>query len=87
LTVWNWLRRKPVAPPPKSAATQQSDQNDANDCYPDGPTNRKFRDQEKDDQENDAGDYEYGCEAHVLVVCSSESVVIGRNQANHLSTA
>jgi len=65
LPSWLWLGRKTTAPPPKAAGTQQSHQDYAYDRYPDDPANCQFRNQDKDEQQNYAGDYEDGGESHV----------------------
>jgi len=59
-----WLGCKTIAPPPKAAGTQQSHQDYAYDCYPDYPANCQFRNQDKDEQQNYAGDDEDGGESH-----------------------
>jgi hypothetical protein len=64
LPSWLWLLRKTTAPPPKAAGTQQSHQDYSYDCYPDDPANCQFRNQDKDEQQNYAGDYEDGGECH-----------------------
>jgi len=75
LPSWLWLGRKTTAPPPKAAGTQQSHQDYAYDRYPDDPANCQFRNQDKDEQQNYAGDYEDGGESHGESVASGQWAV------------
>jgi hypothetical protein len=65
---WLNLVGKLVAPPPKSTATKQCDQNDADNRDPDCPANRESRNHEKDKQDNNARDYGDCGKAHFSVV-------------------
>jgi len=71
-----WLGRKSIAPPPEAAGTQQSYQDYADDRYPEHPANCQLRNQDKDEQQNDAGDYEDGGESHGESVASGQWSVV-----------
>jgi hypothetical protein len=64
LPSWLWLGCKTIAPPPKAAGTQQSHQDYAYDRDPEHPANCELRNQDKDEQQNYAGDYEDSGESH-----------------------
>jgi hypothetical protein len=77
LPSWPWLGCKTIAPPPKAAGAQQSHQDYPYDPKPDCPANCQLRNQNKNEQQNDAGDYEDGGESHESSVAVDYSINSG----------
>jgi hypothetical protein len=64
LAVGLGLARKTAAPRPEAGSAEQRNQNYTDDGYPYYPTNCQLGNQEKNEQQNYAGDYEDGGKAH-----------------------